>query len=427
MSERGGGRVGDVGEAKGEEHRRRKVGVRVRRLRRARRRRRATALSVVAVLLLAAVGFGGSGRGRALLSGAVQRLFRVREVVQVGRGATPVSGARGVLVAVTREGDPSGSAEMLFLVGVGAGRGGLVLVPTNLVTTVPGVGMERLGKAFGMVGGGAVVSTLRGLLGIQVSHWASVSDADLARVLETLGSITLDVDIPVVTAAGEVGPGRVSLGGAEALAYVLGGSEGELSRLKRLSDVLEAALERARSGPAGFGAAWAGSAGVVSDLPREELGDLFSSLASLPSGSVTTVILPVARVDAGQGEEVFRFDPSGRKLVEAALGFLGEGSAEPVTVLVLNGNGVPESGARVASLLPPGFYVVSQGNAGSFDYPTTMILVSRWDERHLEWARRVRESLGLGEVARDTSGQTVADIVIVVGLDFVGASPRPAR
>jgi len=85
---------------------------------------------------------------------------------------------------------------------------------------------------------------------------------------------------------------------------------------------------------------------------------------------------------------------------------------------VLNGNGEPETGLAVADLLvPAGFRIADTGNARSFDFTRTRIIVYR--ETDLPIAVRIRDLLGLGAIEISRTQQTIVDVTVVVGRDFV--------
>jgi hypothetical protein len=103
-----------------------------------------------------------------------------------------------------------------------------------------------------------------------------------------------------------------------------------------------------------------------------------------------------------------------RALVDAFAGPDGEA----VGVIVLNGNGVPGIGERVAEkVLPGGFRVVVSENASNFDHDETLVVVGSPDDVAL--AERVRDLLGVGSVSVSV-GSGIAPVTVVVGKDFAG-------
>jgi polyisoprenyl-teichoic acid--peptidoglycan teichoic acid transferase len=98
------------------------------------------------------------------------------------------------------------------------------------------------------------------------------------------------------------------------------------------------------------------------------------------------------------------------------------GGGVAVRVQVLNGVGVPGVGQEVDRLLDRGaFRIVLSDNARSFDFDATQILVYDESERSLAAAQRVQELLGVGTIQVSRQPQSVIDLTIVVGSDFVEA------
>jgi hypothetical protein len=132
-------------------------------------------------------------------------------------------------------------------------------------------------------------------------------------------------------------------------------------------------------------------------------------------------------------DQAARLPPGDRKGVVEVRGVqLGDrvaGPAQPllqggeaVRVQVLNGVGVPGVGQEVDRLLDRGaFRIVLSDNARSFDFDATQILVYDESERSLAAAQRVQELLGVGTIQVSRQPQSVIDLTIVVGSDFVEA------
>ena len=97
-------------------------------------------------------------------------------------------------------------------------------------------------------------------------------------------------------------------------------------------------------------------------------------------------------------------------------------------VLVLNGVGTPGLGALVRErIVPAGFAFVDSRNArradgtARFDYPTSSVVVLGTGPDALAAGRRLAAALGLPASAVQISdrNQSVADLLVVVGADFV--------
>jgi hypothetical protein len=90
---------------------------------------------------------------------------------------------------------------------------------------------------------------------------------------------------------------------------------------------------------------------------------------------------------------------------------------QAVRVIVYNGVGTPGvAGAAARQLIRAGFRVVDSKNADRFDYKTTRILLYHGTKAD---ADRVREALGVGAIAVESEAQDVADIILIIGADYV--------
>jgi polyisoprenyl-teichoic acid--peptidoglycan teichoic acid transferase len=96
------------------------------------------------------------------------------------------------------------------------------------------------------------------------------------------------------------------------------------------------------------------------------------------------------------------------------------GGQDAVRVQVLNGVGVPGIGQEVDRRLKGGpFRIVLTDNARSFDFAETQILIYEETVQAMRAAEQVQQHLGVGRILVNRQPQTVVDITIVVGADFV--------
>ena len=127
-----------------------------------------------------------------------------------------------------------------------------------------------------------------------------------------------------------------------------------------------------------------------------------------------------SRVVALQVEEVASgvFQAQLQQVSQALVDAFAGPAEDAVSVIVLNGNGVPGIGERVAEkILLGGFRIVVSENASSFDHEQTLVVVGSADDVAL--AERVRDLLGVGSVSVSVRSG-IAPVTIVVGKDFVG-------
>lgn len=88
-----------------------------------------------------------------------------------------------------------------------------------------------------------------------------------------------------------------------------------------------------------------------------------------------------------------------------------------VRVIVYNGAGTPGiAGAAAKALVKSGMRIVGTGNADRFDYKKTVIAIHSGQPAHGE---TVREALGVGEIVAQGSEQQIADVIVIIGKDYV--------
>jgi hypothetical protein len=307
-------------------------------------------------------------------------------------------------------------------------QGAALLVPPQVLVTVPGTGSLPFGRALLTVPAQGSRDALSDLLGVTVDDGWVVTATVLAQLIDALGGIPVDVDVPVVRGQTVVlSAGPQNLTGAQASEFLLylAPQEQEQARLARVQEVLD---------------------GLVNVLPRSE-EELTAQLQVLGQRSVTTLelpelarfliglatddeagqlqydTLPVVAIDPGGGVTTFRVDAArltavvDRLLADSVPPGVREGGNR---VLVLNGVGTPGLGEQVrAKLAPAGFVFVGSRNAPQFGYATTQVLVPEATPEAQALGERVAEAIGVpaSSVVTQEFG-TVADVVVLVGADF---------
>jgi hypothetical protein len=153
------------------------------------------------------------------------------------------------------------------------------------------------------------------------------------------------------------------------------------------------------------------------NMSEEDLARFAGAFDTTPTEDIVIVPLPVRPISLG--EETY-FEPELDEvadLIETWWGVDPTVRGERVRVIVYNGAGVPGiAGEAAQALITEGFRVVETRNADNFDHDTTEIYLYHGDEVEGE---RVREVLGVGQVSRQDASQDIADIIVIVGADFV--------
>lgn len=388
--------------------------------RRARLLKRRLRLALIIVPLVLTVGLvglsrlGGGGATKGAAGGA-----------EAGKPAT-------YLVMTVRTGDLSGQADTLTLFHAGAGaKPYVLLIPASTLTEIPGYGFDIAGRALSFGRIPLAELAVENMVGVRIDHTAVFDGPAIARLVDRAGGIEVDVAgdlfqadkrgrfVPVFTA------GRARFDGKRALRYLTfeGQDETELSRLARQQQIWEALFARfagSRSDDLADAVAGLGS-GVDGDRPVAEFGRFLATFAASGSKDRTYDVMPVTPVGGdGPAGEAFRLDVE--SLAAQINGFFGRmllGGGDRPRLQLLNGNGTPEAGIAVAQrLIPAGFYLVDTGNARSFNFARTKIVIYSREAEAQAMAERLRKLLKLGEIEIGLRPQTSVDVTVVIGKDF---------
>jgi anionic cell wall polymer biosynthesis LytR-Cps2A-Psr (LCP) family protein len=312
-----------------------------------------------------------------------------------------------------------------------AGRAGAaVLIPSQVIVTVPGTGALQLGRALKTVPPARSRAAVGDLLGVTVDAGWVIDVPTLGRLVDQLGGVVVDVDVPVVVARVIVlNTGSQRLDGRHAVAFLryLAAGEQEQARLARLQAVLDGVLTALPKSTAQVGTVLSGlGARSNASEPVPKLATFLVGLAvDSRSDALQYDTLPVIPIDPGNGVTSFRVDPDGtRALVDRLLAQSVPPGARQTgnRVLVLNGVGTPGIGEKVrARIVPAGFVFVASRNNASFGITKTRVLVKEATPEAQAVGEKVAKALGvpLDSVQTAEIG-AIADVVVVVGADFKG-------
>ncbi len=165
----------------------------------------------------------------------------------------------------------------------------------------------------------------------------------------------------------------------------------------------------------------------ASDFSVEELISLGSSMTKLQESKIfkdKTLPIIVVEID-GSNYHV----PQPEKITEIFGEFkpvVSPEEEEKSDIIILNGCGSPGIANNAGNKLQDDFQIVEIGNAASFQYIETKIIVTSFKISVIEDAISIRELLGVGKIVTDglLSEQTKqkADIVILIGSDYLPLS-----
>ena len=338
------------------------------------------------------------------------------------------------LLLVRHGGQDSGPALGITLLARSADAGAVIFVPQGTIVDIPGFGQDRLGLAYQYGGVALVEATLENLLGVDIDHAAAVSNSGLSALIGRTGGLDIEVDQRLVarTAAGagrvRFEPGPQFLDGERLVEFwdFRQRRESELDTFPR-QQLVWAALLSASSDPQVVEALTSdGAPQLDTSAGPEFLASVLTGLADAQNdGALEYTLLPVTPFGAADdsGTITYKPDPEGvTRLVEGPLAdsVPGSATAEGLRIQVLNGVGTPGIGQEVDSRLEGGnFRIVLTDNARSFDFAETRILIYAEDERSLAAAEQVQRRLGVGTIQLSRQPQSVVDLTIVVGADFL--------
>lgn len=304
-------------------------------------------------------------------------------------------------------------------------EGAVVLVPPQVIVTVPGAGSQVLSKVLRTSGVDGGRNGVADLLGVTVDGSLVLDFAAFVRLVTVEGGIDVTVDVPVMRGRTVLlQPGAQRLDGSAAVAFgtYLAEGEEEQSRLARLQAVLDGVINAL---PADVERVLNGLGTARRTQPAKDVAALLSGLkADGAADNLQYRSLPVVKIDAGNDETRFRLDtPAALAMVDELLAdSVPEGArAEGNRVLVLNGVGTPGLGAKVRDkLVRGGLVFVGSRNAPTFGYPKTIVLVKDATQEGGALGRRVARAIGLPNASVEVSDQigTIADVVVIVGRDF---------
>ena len=358
-----------------------------------------------------------------------------------GRGGddTPVETTNGppaqqtLLMQVTGS-DGTAAASALTGDTPSDGTGAVILVPSRLLVDVAGTGDIPFGETVTLAEPSAPSQAITDLLGVRVDDSWVLDEAALAALVDAVGGVQAAVDVDVVRTEKDgsetvvVRAGNQKLGGEAAAAYAtyLAEDEPEQARLARYDDVLGGLLEALPADRAEVVSALAKAGdGSQSTLDPAGLADRLLALKEAADDQdLVSDVLPVTEIDTGAGTPSYGIDAA-QVAAMMRTRFPGalqkDAGGEVLRVLVENGVGTPGLVEKARTkLVDDGFRFINGGNAASFDNEESAVIIPDGTEKSVSRGERVAKSLGLPttSVVPSDRGQTVADVIVILGKDF---------
>ena len=278
-------------------------------------------------------------------------------------------------------------------------------------------------------------SAINDSIGIEVDHYILVNVFDL---VEKIGGVSINIpenisfpdintDVTVLLEKGEK-----NLSGDLAISYLhyISGEGESILHVSDQQDVYLSILDKLMANKSYSEIAnemQLISEYFASDFSVEELISLGSSMTKLQESKIfkdKTLPIIVAEID-GNNYHV----PQPEKITEIFGEFesvVTPEEKEKSDIIILNGCGSPGIANSAGNKLQNDFQIVEIGNAASFQYTETKIIVTSFKISVIEDAISIRELLGVGKIVTDgsLSEQTrqKANIVIIIGSDYLPLS-----
>lgn len=308
----------------------------------------------------------------------------------------------------------------------------LVSIPRDARVDIPGHGKQKINAAYQLGGPMLVIKTVEKLTGFEINHFAIVDFQGFKEIVDALGGININVEKKIRDHFdGEVvnlDPGMHHFNGREALNYVrVRHVDDDFGRMGRQQQFLRAVMDKLMRPSsvtkilqlaeivshnvrtdAGLGITQMISYGQQ----MKTIGRKNTNMITLTGGCQTIGDISYVFIDKHQTDWLF-----GRMKKDLPPQLTKEEKQNKnIRIQVQNGSGKPgmakEMGDKLSSL---NFKVTNIGNAPSFDYYETQIVVPAEKE---DLGKRVQSELGFGHVSTDGIASDSINVVVVVGRDF---------
>jgi len=208
-------------------------------------------------------------------------------------------------------------ADSIHLIGLNGKEGAATILgfPRDSYVDVPGAGTRRINEGLFYGGPELMVDTVESLTGITIDYYMLTSFEGLRSMVNGIGGIPIEILYPMSDAASgtDFEPGRLTLDGAEALAFTRdrhSAPVGDFGRSENQGRLMVAALEKLRKQFGRRPAAllqWIqlGVKHIDTDLPLKDLFDLALAVTQIEADNVTNLVAPGGTGTAGAASVVF--------------------------------------------------------------------------------------------------------------------------
>jgi len=185
---------------------------------------------------------------------AVASRFALLEAFLTMMSTTPFIGEANILVVGLDNTGGTHRSDSIMVVHISPNnkKVSVVAIPRDTITEVPGVGLTKINHSFAYGGINLTKRSLEDLLGVKIPFTVAINMDGLAKIIDTLGGLTIDVEkrMYYVDYAGglfvDLFPGVQRLNGRQAVGYVRfrHDAEGDIGRIIRQQKFMQALAKK---------------------------------------------------------------------------------------------------------------------------------------------------------------------------------------
>lgn len=308
-------------------------------------------------------------------------------------------------------------------------------LPVKTLMEIPGFGLESIDKSVEYGGMDLLSLTLEKGLGVEASHYLLM---DIGSVVDTLGGVEVSLDDAVTITLDDgseqtLDAGLNNIDGLTAINYLekFSGSEGAVTTedVKKQKAVYNAIIDKIN---AETGEELAQNINNISgyidtDMNLEDLSKAVATFSKIEAANDQVYGLDISSVEL-EGQTFYVPDISRIADIFSTEQVAEEEIAEAnktVGIVVLNGEGTPGLAGKAGDLIAgmaygdgkSKFNVLEVGNADSFDYETTEIIISANEPHIMAAAEDLMGYLGAGNIITE-EGASQAEVTLILGEDF---------
>ncbi|MBM3267093.1 MAG: LCP family protein [Candidatus Sericytochromatia bacterium] len=383
------------------------------------------------------------GLGGFALSNLAGQLVSRQTILLMGRDVPYVNGRPAV--------DAPARSDTMMLVSVDPDRRklGILSIPRDTRADIPGHGAEKINAALALGGPPLAMQTVSDLLGTPIDHYALVRLDGLARMVDLIGGVDMEVPANMRYTDRTAGlkirlkKGYQHLDGQKAHEFVRfrHDSQGDIGRIARQQAFVQAVVRKVLS-PQGVLAipqlAQALQENIETDIDPSQLVAMAAWARGLGSANIRMAMLP-GEFSAGMRASYWIVDPDRARRMAAR--FLREENPSPppdtpenrinVHVAILNGTPRSRLASEAARLLrSEGWTVWSIGDADHREYRSTRIIADLGDDSvAAALSRSLNLTVNLEPLSADmkvpAASRDDIDYIVILGQDFIHALRVP--